>query len=57
MKRAIAILALCVGAAWSSTALAQSSITRNAGEGAPEAIGFESADVTVLIWLSHVAAH
>ena len=30
MKRAMAILALCVGAAWSSTALAQSSITRNA---------------------------
>src|SRR5580704_10048167 len=30
MKRAMAILGLCVGAAWSSTALAQSSITRNA---------------------------
>ena len=30
MKRAMAILGLCVGAAWSSTALAQSSITRHA---------------------------
>lgn len=30
MKRAATILALCVGAAWSSTALAQVSITRNA---------------------------
>jgi RHS repeat-associated protein len=30
MKRAMAILALCVGAAWSSTVLAQSSITRHA---------------------------
>jgi len=30
MKRAATIVALCVGAAWSSTALAQVSITRNA---------------------------